>query len=202
MKTPHMPFIARHRFAVLAATLTSAVLAGCGTYEPAHRYPPPSGTVYQSPPVYQSAPPPAVDYRRRPNETLYEVPVTSSRAMYGPTGQRCWMEREEVERRRSVPGAIVGGVIGGILGHQIGGGSGRDIATVGGAVGGAVIGSNVGRNNQPQTREVQRCTTVSDNNMPEYWDVTYNFRGVQHSVQMTSPPGRTILVNGNGEPRI
>ncbi|QHE88998.1 glycine zipper 2TM domain-containing protein [Hydrogenophaga sp. BPS33] len=122
--------------------------------------------------------------------------------MYGATGQRCWMEREEVERRRSVPGAIVGGVIGGILGHQIGGGTGRDIATVGGAVAGAAVGSNVGRNNQPQTREVQRCTTVSDNTMPEYWDVTYTFRGVQHAVQMTSPPGRTILVNGNGEPRI
>ena len=65
---------------------------------------------------------------------------------------------------------------------------------------GAAVGSNVGRGS-PQTREVQRCTNVGSN-APEYWDVTYTFRGMQHSVQMTSPPGRTILVNGNGEPRI
>jgi uncharacterized protein YcfJ len=36
---------------------------------------------------------------------------------------------------------------------------------------------------------------------PEYWDVTYNFRGLEHRVQMTAPPGRTIAVNGNGVPR-
>ncbi|WP_252374501.1 glycine zipper 2TM domain-containing protein [Hydrogenophaga sp. 2FB] len=194
MKTRQTPFIARHRYALLAV-FAAAGLAGCGTSEPPHRYPP--STVYQGP-VQQA---PMGDYRRRDNETLYEAPVTSARAVVGPSGgQQCWMEREEVERRRSVPGAIIGGVVGGILGHQIGGGTGRDIATVGGAVAGAAVGSNVGRGS-PQTREVQRCTNVGSN-APEYWDVTYTFRGVQHSVQMTSPPGRTILVNGNGEPRI
>jgi len=30
---------------------------------------------------------------------------------------------------------------------------------------------------------------------------TYNFNGVEHRVQMASPPGPTIGVNGNGEPR-
>jgi len=195
MHTPRTPFIPRHCLALLTA-VAAVTIAGCGTPEPPGRYPP-SSTVYQGP-VQQA---PAPDYRRRPNETLYEVPVSSSRAMYGQTGQRCWMEREEVERRRSVPGAIVGGVIGGILGHQIGGGTGRDIATVGGAVAGAAVGSNVGRGGT-QTQEVQRCEAVSDNNAPQYWDVTYIFRGMQHSVQMTSPPGRTILVNDRGEPRI
>lgn len=171
-------------------------LAGCGS-------PPPAGNQAYPPPVYQNpsaGQPVARDYSRRANEPLYEVPVSSSRAVYGPGGQRCWIEREEVERRRSVPGAIVGGVIGGILGHQIGGGTGRDIATVGGAVAGAAVGSNVGRNN-PQTQDVQRCTNVSDG-APDYWDVSYVFQGVQHHVQMTQAPGRTILVNGNGEPRI
>jgi uncharacterized protein YcfJ len=66
-------------------------------------------------------------------------------------------------------------------------------------VAGAAVGSNVGRNTQ--TQEVQRCTSVNSGNTPEYWDVSYNFRGVQHHVQMTAPPGRTILVNGDGEPR-
>jgi len=31
--------------------------------------------------------------------------------------------------------------------------------------------------------------------------VTYSFRGEQHRVQMSSPPGATILVNADGEPR-
>jgi hypothetical protein len=31
--------------------------------------------------------------------------------------------------------------------------------------------------------------------------VTYNFNGVEHRVQMSSPPGPTIGVNGDGEPR-
>ncbi len=197
MNTRHTAFSIRPRHALLAVA-AAAVLAGCGTYEQPGRYPPsstgypPSTTVYQGP--VQQAP----DYRRRQNETLYEAQVISTRAMLPNSGQRCWMEREEVSRR-NVPGAIIGGVVGGILGHQIGGGTGRDIATVGGAVAGAAVGSNVGRN---QTQEVQRCENVSNSNSPEYWDVIYNFRGVQHSVQMTSPPGRTILVNGNGEPRI
>lgn len=193
MNLLHHPSISAHRGALLVA-LVAFGLAGCGTrQEPPQRYP--STTIYQAPD--QQAP---RDYRRRANEPLYEVPVSSYRAVYGPSGgQRCWMEREEVERRRSVPGAIVGGVIGGILGHQIGSGTGRDIATVGGAVAGAAVGSNVGRNT-PQTQDVQRCTTDS-NAAPDYWDVSYSFRGVQHQVQMTSPPGRTILVNENGEPR-
>jgi uncharacterized protein YcfJ len=36
---------------------------------------------------------------------------------------------------------------------------------------------------------------------PDYWDVTYTFRGQEHHVQMVTPPGRTITVNRLGEPR-
>ena len=54
---------------------------------------------------------------------------------------------------------------------------------------------------QVVTRDVQRCTNVSSGR-PEYWDVTYNFRGAEHRVQMTAPPGPTILVNRQGEPRV
>ena len=32
--------------------------------------------------------------------------------------------------------------------------------------------------------------------------VTYTFRGYEHHVQTTSPPGRTIWVNAQGEPRV
>jgi uncharacterized protein YcfJ len=183
----------------LTAALAAVVLAGCAA--PAYQTAPP-GYPYPDAQVQPGQPMAQPDYRRRPNETLYEANVTSMRAVVAPGPQRCWIEREPVAQpRANVPGAIAGGLIGGILGHQIGRGTGRDIATVGGAVAGAAVGSNVGRGNEPQMQDVQRCTTDS-NAATEYWDVTYSFRGMTHSVQMTSPPGRTILVNGNGEPRI
>ena len=114
------------------------------------------------------------------------------------------MDREQVSGQRNEPnvgGAIAGAVIGGILGHQVGGGFGKDLATAGGAVAGGVIGSKVGRNDAPPTtREVRRCETTA-NQAPAYWDVTYVFNGEPHHVQMRNEPGRSITVNGNGEPR-
>jgi uncharacterized protein YcfJ len=96
---------------------------------------------------------------------------------------------------------VVGALIGGVLGHQVGGGRGKDVATAGGAVAGAVIGSNAGRDGgSSYDRDVQRCRDVSSG-APAYWDVTYNYRGTDHRVQMSAPPGNTIAVNGNGEPR-
>ena len=142
-------------------------------------------------------------YYQRPNEPLYEAPVTSVRAVVGAPEQRCWVERQQVyeDRRPNVPGAIIGGVIGGVLGHQIGGGRGRDVATAGGAVAGAAIGANVGRDGGYVDRDIQRCENVSSNARPDYWDVTYNFRGIEHRVQLSAPPGPTIAVNADGEPR-
>ena len=155
---------------------------------------------------YAPAPVEVYDYRRRDSERLFEANVISVHAVVGPPEQRCWIEHEKVVQDRSdanVPGAIAGAVIGGILGHQIGGGRGQDIATAGGAVAGAVVGSNVGRDGgqQAHTRDVQRCTNVPGQGKPEYWDVTYEFRGQEHRIQMTAPPGRTVTVNERGEPR-
>ena len=148
---------------------------------------------------------PTNEWRRRPHERLVEVPVTSVRAVMGPPEQRCWVERQAVTepgREYNVPGAVIGGVVGGILGHQIGGGSGKALATIGGVAGGAALGANVGRNDQPvtNTRDIRRCEHVAGQTA-QYYDVTYEWRGVQHHVQMTSPPARTILVNRDGEPR-
>jgi uncharacterized protein YcfJ len=66
-----------------------------------------------------------------------------------------------------------------------------------------VVGANVGRDaaGTVYTQDVQRCANVSAAAV-DYWDITYNFRGYEHHVQTTSPPGRTILVNGQGEPRV
>ena len=148
------------------------------------------------------------DYRPRKDERLYQANVTSVRAVVGQAEQRCWVEREQVVQDRrdgaNVPAAIAGGIIGGILGHQIGGGRGRDIATVGGAVGGAALGANIGRGGGGQhvySQDVQRCANVSQAR-PEYYDVTYNFGGQEHRLQMNQPPGPTITVNRAGEPRV
>jgi uncharacterized protein YcfJ len=143
----------------------------------------------------------AGDYRRRGDERLYEATVTSVHAVVGPPEQRCWVERRDFSGNANVPGAIAGAVIGGILGHQIGGGRGQDIATAGGAVAGAAVGAGVGRDGG-YSQDVQRCTSVSGYDRPDYWDVTYEFRGQQHRVQMSAPPGPTIAVNRDGEPRV
>ena len=157
---------------------------------------------------HNEMPPPPVaayEYRQRPNEQVYEVSVASVHAVVGPPEQRCWVERQQVVEPRNqpnVPGAILGAVIGGVLGHQVGGGRGQDIATAGGAVAGAAIGANAGRGGgQVYSQDVQRCATVPSSAQPAFWDVTYSFQGIEHRVQMSAPPGPTILVNDAGEPR-
>lgn len=148
-------------------------------------------------------PQPVYDSTRRPNERLFEAPVTSVRAVVGPPQNRCWVERQQVSRGEgtNVPGAIAGAFLGGILGHQIGGGTGRDLATAGGVVAGAAVGSNIGRDDRAETRDVQRCASVPGNARPEFWDVTYDFRGTEHRIQTMAPPGATVTVNRDGEPR-
>jgi uncharacterized protein YcfJ len=186
--------------AVLAPAF--AVLSGCAAPAPADRYP-----VAVRPSHPEAGPSSARrDYRRAPDERLFEAKVLSARAVMTTGGQRCWMEREEVPPPRSsanVPGALAGAVIGGILGHQIGGGSGRDLATVGGVVAGAAIGSQVGQSSQrgPVTRDVQRCSPSGSRDEVDYWDVSYEFGGVFHHVQMTERPGPSVTVNAQGEPR-
>lgn len=150
-------------------------------------------------------PAPTYEYRQRANERVYEAPVTSVHAVMGSPEQRCWVERQQVvEERRgdtNVGGAILGGILGGVLGHQVGGGRGKDVATAGGAVAGALIGSNAGRSDgATYDKDVQRCKTVASGT-PAYWDVTYNYRGIDHRIQMSTPPGDTVAVNRNGEPR-
>ncbi len=157
---------------------------------------------------YAPAPVAAYDNRRRGGERIYEANVTAVRAVLAVSGERCWVERGQVTQERSnntVPGAIIGAIIGGVLGHQVGGGRGQDVATAGGAVAGAVVGAKVGQSTggqQTATQDVQRCETVPGQARPAYWDVTYNFRGQDHTVQMTTPPGATVSVNGRGEPRV
>jgi uncharacterized protein YcfJ len=149
----------------------------------------------------EPVPAPVYEYRRRPSERLREVPVTSVHAVMGPPERRCWVEREQVSEPNvgnNAGGAVVGALIGGILGHQVGGGRGKDAATAAGAIAGAAIGS--GANTTTYGRDYERCRQVPSER-PAYWDVTYDFRGREYRVQMSHPPGRTVLVNQDGVPR-
>jgi uncharacterized protein YcfJ len=145
-------------------------------------------------------------WRRRANESVFQVPVTSVHAVMGAPAERCWVERQQVSEPshgdRNMGGALAGALIGGVLGHQVGGGSGKDLATIGGAVAGGVIGSNIGRNDGSTTsvQNVRRCEHTASGT-PAYWDVSYKFRGLDHRIQMSGEPGTTIAVNRNGEPR-
>jgi len=148
---------------------------------------------------YAPPPPmPVYDNYRRPGERLYDANVTAVRAVYVADGgqQRCWVERDRVTGD-NIGGAIVGGLIGGVLGHQIGSGRGNDVATAAGAIGGAAIGSRAGGGG----RDVQRCENVPTSSRVDHYEVTYNFRGREHFIQTTVPPGPTIAVNELGEPR-
>jgi len=166
------------------------------------RYGSGSGSYNEPPPRYAQD---TYDYRRRNNERTYEAQVTSVRAIVGPPEQRCWVEQQTTgASNNAIPGAIAGAVIGGILGHQVGSGRGRDVATGVGALAGGAVGANVGSQygGQGYTQDVQRCAYTQNSGRPDYYDVTYNFRGHEHRVQTTTPPGATIVVNENGEPRV
>jgi uncharacterized protein YcfJ len=159
------------------------------------------------PPQYVSevAPPagPGYDYYPRHGERLYQADVVAVRAVVGPPEQRCWVERDYYAGRNdpNVPAAIIGGILGGVLGHQIGGGSGRDVATALGAIGGAAVGANVDGSGRYRTGEVQRCATAAPSGPPQYYDVSYVFRGREYRAQLGFAPGPTITVNAQGEPR-
>jgi uncharacterized protein YcfJ len=154
---------------------------------------------------YAPPPPPGPSYGYYPRhgERLYQADVVKVRAVVGTPERRCWVEQQEVvsENQPNVPGAIIGGVVGGVLGHQIGSGRGNDVATAVGAVGGAAVGANVNRGTQTYTQNVQRCERVAGSAHPEYYDVTYQFRGQYHRAQLAFAPGPTITVNERGEPR-
>jgi uncharacterized protein YcfJ len=155
---------------------------------------------------YAPAPPPGPVYEYYPHhgEQLFQADVVAVRAVVGPPEQRCWVEQQQVVRQNqpNIGGAIIGGVLGGVLGHQIGSGRGNDVATAVGAVGGAAVGANVNRGDQVYTQNVQRCADVPNSGGPEYWDVTYVFRGQTHRAQLGFAPGATITVNELGEPRV
>jgi hypothetical protein len=53
----------------------------------------------------------------------------------------------------------------------------------------------------PVTQDVRRCDDNPAQATSSYWEVTYQFQGREHSMQLAHPPGQTVTVNRKGEPR-
>ena len=122
--------------------------------------------------------------------------------------QECRTEYQQVpvQQQRGAGGSIVGGIAGALLGNQIGGGNGRVAATAAGAIAGAVVGDRVENNGRQynsgvQEQAVRQCRTVDavDSRTVGY-DVTYEYRGQNHTAFMQRDPGNRVRLRVSVEP--
>lgn len=106
--------------------------------------------------------------------------------------QVCSYQPMAVQQPNSGGGAVLGAIAGGALGNQIGHGSGRAAATLIGLIGGAAVGNNI-EGPSSYVQNVQQCTTQTYyENRTVGYNVTYEYAGKQHSVQLPYDPGATI----------
>lgn len=112
----------------------------------------------------------------------------------GPDVARQVCRPVSVERQvdHNPGGAILGGIAGAVVGSRFGGGHGRDAATVAGAIGGAMAGDRLGRGNEVDT--TQECETVYERGEPSSYDVTYEYRGERHTVNLGYDPGDRVRI--------
>src|SRR5688572_10705279 len=107
--------------------------------------------------------------------------------------QVCNNQPMVVQQPNSGAGAVLGAIAGGLLGNQIGHGGGRAAATVIGAIGGAGVGSSI-EGSGSYVQNVQQCTTQTFyENRAVAYNVTYEYAGREHTVQLPYDPGATIL---------
>lgn len=128
---------------------------------------------YEAPPpavVTTPAPVVAAPTYVRPEDQRFQARVVSVRAILGAPGQQ---QQCWMEKEKIGPLELPGAIIGGI----------GDVLT--------------GRQRQTY---FEHCDTVPTGAQLQYWDVTYEFRGIQHRAQLAAAPGPTIAVNGNGDP--
>jgi uncharacterized protein YcfJ len=129
---------------------------------------------------------------------------------------------ETVEQKPAIgAGTVLGAIVGGVIGHQFGHSSGgRDRGTAAGAIVGGLVGNSVDRDNgagtyqtvtndvvtthgQPVTRDVQRCTTVSDvRDEVVGYNVRYEYAGREFTTQMPYDPGAEMPVNVDVRPPV
>lgn len=98
-----------------------------------------------------------------------------------------------VQQPRSGAGAVIGAIAGAALGNAIGHGTGRAVATGIGLVGGAALGDNIEGGGVAGVQNMQACHTQTFyENRTVGYNVTYEYAGRQHTVQMPNDPGPTI----------
>lgn len=51
---------------------------------------------------------------------------------------------------------------------------------------------------RPLTQDLRRCDVLPSQTRPEYWEITYVFRGHEYRTQVSSQPGHTIIVDERG----
>jgi uncharacterized protein YcfJ len=100
-------------------------------------------------------------------------------------------------QQTSGAGGLIGAIAGAALGSTIGHGNGRGAAMAIGAIGGALAGNQIESNGRVQHAQAQgavtQCTTqVGYENRTVGYNVTYEYAGRQHTVQMPYDPGPTI----------
>jgi uncharacterized protein YcfJ len=107
--------------------------------------------------------------------------------------QTCTQQPVMVEQpATSGAGSVIGAIAGGLLGNTIGHGSGRAAATAIGALGGALVGNRV-ESGPAYAQNLQQCTTQTYyENRTVAYNVTYEYAGQQHTVQMPHDPGPTV----------
>ena len=106
--------------------------------------------------------------------------------------QVCNNQPMVVQQPNSGAGAVLGAIAGGVLGNQIGHGAGRAVATGVGMVGGAAVGNSI-EGSGSYVQNVQQCTTQTFyENRTVAYNVTYEYAGQEHSVQLPYDPGATI----------
>ena len=111
--------------------------------------------------------------------------------------QVCSNQPVAVQQQGSPGGAaFIGGLLGGVLGNTVGHGMGRAAATMAGVIGGAALGSGLDNRGNTTVQTAQNCTTQNTyENRTVAYNVTYEYAGRQHMVQMAQDPGPTVRLN-------
>jgi uncharacterized protein YcfJ len=121
--------------------------------------------------------------------------------------QECRTEYQQVpvQQQRGSGGSVVGGIAGALLGSQVGSGNGKVAAAAAGAIAGAMVGDRVENNGRQdygvQEQAVRQCRTVDAfEQRTTGYDVTYEYRGQNHTAFMQRDPGNRIRLRVSVEP--
>jgi len=110
--------------------------------------------------------------------------------------QVCNNQPMVVQQPNSGAGAVIGTIAGGLLGNQFGHGNGRAAATVVGAIGGAGVGNSIEASGNSTVQNAQQCSTQTFyENRTVGYNVTYEYAGREHTVQLPQDPGPTIRLD-------